>query len=119
RLKSGAAYVKQIIEAMGTEGGTKEVLAAMGNVILAALKDGAEYIGVKILNAFDKTKSIFGEARVKIAVMAGTDEAEARKTVYGDQAEYKGGAFDKALKDFSQTIKENAKHFPTHVGMIR
>ena len=51
RLKSGAAYVKQIIEAMGTDGGTKEVLAAMGNVILAALKDGGEYVASKINNA--------------------------------------------------------------------
>ena len=52
RLKSGAAYVKQIVDAMNTEGGTKEVLAAMGNVILAALKDGGEYVASKINNAF-------------------------------------------------------------------
>lgn len=111
RLKSGASYVKQIVKAMSVKGGTKEVLANMANVILAALKDGAEYIGVKILNAFDKTKSIFGESRVKIAVMAGTDEAEARKTVYGNQAEYKGGNLDAALKAFSQTVEENVKEY--------
>ena len=56
RLKSGASYVKQIIEAMGTEGGTKEVFAAMGNVILAALKDGADYVGAKISAAFGRKK---------------------------------------------------------------
>jgi hypothetical protein len=39
---------------MGTEGGTKEVLAAMANVILAALKDGADYVGAKISEAFGK-----------------------------------------------------------------
>lgn len=111
RLKSGADYVTQIVKAMSVKGGTKEVLANMANVILAALKDGAEYIGVKIINAFDKYKSIFGEARVKIAVMAGTDEAEARKTVYGDQAEYKGGNLDAALKAFSKTVKENVKEY--------
>ena len=111
RLKSGADYVTQIVKAMSVKGGTKEVMANMANVILAALKDGAEYIGVKIINAFDKYKSIFGEARVKIAVMAGTDEAEARKTVYGDQAEYKGGNLDAALKAFSQTVKENVKEY--------
>lgn len=111
RLKSGADYVTQIVKAMSVKGGTKEVMANMANVILAALKDGAEYIGVKIINAFDKYKSIFGEARVKIAVMAGTDEAEARKTVYGDQAEYKGGELAKALKAFSKTIEENVKEY--------
>lgn len=109
RLKSGAAYVKQIIEAMSVDGGTKEVMANMANVILAALKDGAEYIGVKILNAFDKTKSIFGEARVKIAVMAGTDEAEARKTVYGNQAEYKGGNLSAALKKLNEVTQRRSK----------
>ena len=55
RLKSGASYVKQIIEAMGTDGGTKEVLAAMANVILAALKDGGEYVASKINNALTGT----------------------------------------------------------------
>lgn len=52
RLKSGAAHVRQIVDAMNTEGGTKEVLAAMANVILAALKDGGEYVASKINNAF-------------------------------------------------------------------
>ena len=51
RLKSGAAHVRQIVDAMNTEGGTKEVLAAMANVILAALKDGGEYVASKINNA--------------------------------------------------------------------
>ena len=51
RLKSAAAHVRQIVDAMNTEGGTKEVLAAMANVILAALKDGGEYVASKINNA--------------------------------------------------------------------
>jgi hypothetical protein len=67
RLKGGAAYVKQIIDAMGTEGGTKEVLSAMGNVILAAFKDGGDYVKDAITSGFTKwsgmsraTKGMFG-----------------------------------------------------------
>ena len=111
RLKSGADYVTQIVKAMSVKGGTKEVIANMANVILAALKDGAEYIGVKIQNAFNKITHIFGETRVKIAVMAGAYEDEARRTVYGNQAKYKGGNLDAALKAFSKTIEENAQEF--------
>lgn len=55
-LKSGAAYVRQIVQAMGTEGGAAEVGKAIGDVILAALKDGADYIGEKITGALKDTK---------------------------------------------------------------
>lgn len=104
RLKEGAGYVTQIVKAMGTEGGTKEVASAIGSVILAAFQDGADYVGVKISNAFSGAKSIFGETRVKLATMAGTDEAEARKIVYGDQATYKGGNLDAALKNVAEIV---------------
>lgn len=77
RLKSGASYVKQIIEAMGTEGGTKEVLAAMGNVILAALKDGADYVGAKIAEAFGKFDYVGKAARFWGAKSAGASTEEA------------------------------------------
>lgn len=54
-LRSGAAYVRQIVQAMGTDGGAAEVGLAIGNVILAALKDGADYIGAKITDAMKGT----------------------------------------------------------------
>lgn len=104
RLRDGADYVSQIVKAMGTDGGTKEVASAIGNVILAAFQDGAEYVGVKISNAFSGAKSIFGETRVKLATMAGTDEAEARKVVYGDKATYKGGNLEEALKNVAEIV---------------
>ncbi len=106
-LRKGVGYALDIGKAMTAKGGTAEVATAFGNVILGALKDGAEYIGVKILNAFENTKSIFGEARVKLATMAGTDEAEARKTVYGGKTEYKGGAFAGAVKELTAVVKAN------------
>jgi hypothetical protein len=76
-LKSGASYVKQIIEAMGTDGGTKEVFAAMGNVILAALKDGADYVGAKISEAFGKFDYVGRAARFWGAKSAGASTEEA------------------------------------------
>ncbi|NCB06176.1 MAG: hypothetical protein EOM69_11755, partial [Clostridia bacterium] len=76
-LKSGASYVKQIIEAMGTDGGTKEVLAAMGNVILAALKDGADYVGDAIRRAFGKFDYVGRAARFWGAKSAGASTEEA------------------------------------------
>jgi hypothetical protein len=71
RLKSGADYVTQIVKAMSVNGGTKEVLAAMGNVILAALKDGADYVGAKISEAFGKFDYVRSAARLLGATFKG------------------------------------------------
>lgn len=107
-LKDGAGYALDIAKAMTTKGGVAEIGTAIGNIILGALKDGAEYLGVKISNAFSGAKSMFGEARVKMAVMAGTDEAEARRVVYGTPAEFKGGNMDKAVADLNRAVVERA-----------
>lgn len=56
KLRDGAGYVREIVTAMSADGGTKEVVSAMGNVILAALKDGADYVGAKIKEAFGQNK---------------------------------------------------------------
>ena len=52
RLKSGADYVTQIVKAMSVKGGTKEVMANMANVIVAAFKRGGEIVAEKIASAF-------------------------------------------------------------------
>ena len=106
-LRDGAAYALDIGKALTAKGGTAEVAGAFGNIILGALKDGAEYVSVKISNAFSGAKSIFGETRVKLAVLAGTDEADARKVVYGAKREAVGGQFEKAVAEFDKVISKN------------
>lgn len=107
RLREGAAFAKDIFAAI-SNGGFKETAAGFGSIILAALKDGAEYIGVKISNAFSGAKSMFGETRVKIATMAGTPEAEARSVVYGNQSKYEGGNLKKAMDAWVDVVHKNA-----------
>jgi hypothetical protein len=133
RLKSGADYVTQIVKAMSVKGGTKEVLAAMGNVILAALKDGADYVGAKISEAFGKfnyvgraargaSTEVRRAARFWGATFAGASTEEVIKSVVKDYEASRardnalppskgGGNLDAALKAFSKTIKENVKEF--------
>jgi len=105
RLRDGAAYVRDIVNAMDTAGGTKEIMSAIAGVILGALKDGAEYISVKITNAFSGLKSAFGETRVRVATAVGTPEDEARRVVYGKPAQYKGGATEAALANLENKVK--------------
>ena len=76
-LKSGAAHVRQIVDAMNTEGGTKEVLTAMGDVIIGALKDGADYVGDAIRRAFGKFDYVGRAARFWGAKSAGASTEEA------------------------------------------
>ena len=125
RLKSGASYVKQIVKAMSVEGGTKEVLANMANVILAALKDGADYVGAKISEAFGRTRKkldslapqLTGAARFLGAKSAGASWDEAiRAYIMDEMDEPKGGTkgggnLDAALKAFSKTVEENVKEY--------
>ena len=54
KLRSGAAYVRQIVEAMGTDGGAAEVGGAIGSVILAAIQDGARFFAKVAGDALDK-----------------------------------------------------------------
>ena len=125
RLKSGASYVKQIVKAMSVKGGTKEVLANMANVILAALKDGADYVGAKISEAFGRTRKkldslapqLTGAARFLGAMSAGASWDEAiRAYIMDEMDEPKGGTkgggnLDAALKAFSKTVEENVKEY--------
>ena len=55
--------------------GFKAVGVALGDVILAALKDGADYLGEKIIKSLDWTKA--KEARENCREFFGTPEAEA------------------------------------------
>lgn len=107
RLREGAAFAKDIFASI-SNGGFKETAQGFGNIILGALKDGAEYIGVKISNAFSGAKSMFGETRVKIATMAGTPEAEARAVVYGNQSKFEGGNLKKAMDEWVSVVHKNA-----------
>lgn len=53
-LESGARFAKELATAMTSTGGFKAVGVALGDVILAALKDGADYVGEAIKNALGK-----------------------------------------------------------------
>jgi hypothetical protein len=110
RLKSGANYVKQIIEAMGTDGGTKEVLAAMGNVILAALKDGADYVGAKISEAFGKFDYVGKAARFWGAKSGGASLGEALGAMDETKGGTKGGGnLSAALAKLTEVTKRRSK----------
>lgn len=53
-LEKGAEFAKDIASSLTSTGGFKAVAGSIGNVILAALMDGADYIGEKISNALGK-----------------------------------------------------------------
>ena len=109
RLKSGADYVTQIVKAMSVNGGTKEVLAAMGNVILAALKDGADYVGAKISEAFGKFNYVGRAARFWGAKSAGASTEEALRARDNALLGGKGGGnLKKALEQFDTIVKTRA-----------
>ena len=120
RLKSGADYVTQIVKAMSVNGGTKEVLANMANVILAAFKRGGEIVAEKIMSAFRPMKdarAIWKNRGLVGAVMRKSpiDVAGHLLTKYTDRNNQSGTEgqreLDAALKAFSQTIKKNAKEY--------
>jgi signal transduction histidine kinase len=120
RLKSGADYVTQIVKAMSVKGGTKEVLANMANVIVAAFKRGGEIVAEKILSAFRPMKdarALWKNRGLVGSVMRGSpiDVAGQLLTKYTDRNNQSGTdgqrELDAALKAFSKTIKENAKEY--------
>ncbi|MFA5433407.1 MAG: hypothetical protein WC319_11150, partial [Candidatus Paceibacterota bacterium] len=120
RLKSGASYVKQIIKAMSVNGGTKEVMANMANVILAAFKRGGEIVAEKILSAFMPRKdarALWKNRGLIGAVMRGSLIGVAGHLLTKDadlnnQSGTDGQReLDAALNAFSQTVKENAKEY--------
>jgi len=117
RLKSGADYVTQIVKAMSVKGGTKEVIANMANVIVAAFKRGGEIVAEKILSAFRPMKdarALWGNRGLIGAVMRKSpiDVAGHLLTKYTDRNRTDGQReLDAALKAFSKTIKENVKEY--------
>ena len=127
RLKSGASYVKQIVKAMSVKGGTKEVLANMANVIVAAFKRGGEIVSEQILRAFMPWKGRDpGENRGLIAgvIRASTgnlfidkngrfrSQLMPKYTDRDNKSVTKGQReLDAALEAFSQTVKENVKEY--------
>ncbi len=130
RLKSGADYVTQIVKAMSVKGGTKEVLANMANVIVAAFKRGGEIISEKILSALNPMKGLDqrkGRGPINNMIRAFTgnlliDEKGYLQSrwapKYGNgrtpqvAARSKGQReLDAALEAFSKTIKENTKEY--------
>lgn len=127
RLKSGASYVKQIIDAMSVKGGTKEVLANIANVIVAAFKRGGEIVSEKILSALNPMKGrdqgrTRGLSAAVIRAFSGNllidakGHLQSRWTPKHTDRNNQSGTdgqreLDAALKAFSQTIKENAKEY--------
>lgn len=120
RLKSGADYVTQIVKAMSVKGGTKEVLANMANVIVAAFKRGGEIVAEQILSAFRPMKdarALWKNRGLISAVMRQSpiDVAGNLLTKYTDRNNQSGTdgqrELDAALKAFSKTIKVNAKEY--------
>jgi len=73
KIRDAADYARQIVEAMDTEGGVRAVAGGIGNVILAALKDGADYIAAKITGSitgiFQRRKEIYN------SLLSGTEKA--------------------------------------------
>lgn len=125
RLKSGASYVKQIVKAMSVKGGTKEVLANMANVIVAAFKRGGEIISEKILSALNPMKGLDqrkGRGLIDGVIRAfsgnllidakGHLQSQWTPKYRNNKSETEGQReLDAALKAFSRTIKENAKEY--------
>lgn len=127
RLRDAADYARRIGEAMSTEGGGKAVAQGFANIVLAAIKDGADYLAGTVKRALigDPSKiTPLKEFRVDLAKMFGTPEEEARRVVYGgtDRLGWKsksdsgGGHLDKALAEFdalvarrSDVVRESAK----------
>lgn len=124
RLKSGADYVAQIVKAMSVKGGTKEVMANMANIIVAAFKRGGEIVAEKILSAFMPMKdarALWKNRGLIGAVMRGSPIDVAghlltkhieRNIERNNQSETDGQReLDAALKAFSKTIEENVKEY--------
>lgn len=119
RLKSAAAHVRQIVKAMSVKGGTKEVMANMANVIVAAFKRGGEIVAEKILSAFmpmKEARAMWEDRRLIWSVMRGSpiDVTRHLLTKYIERNNQKTDGqreLDAALEAFSKTIKENAQEF--------
>ena len=116
-LRKGAAYALDIGKAMTANGGTKEVAAAFGNVILAALKDGADYIREAITSGFGSTG---GMGKATKGMFSGWWRSghmpmdRAAGNVLGNLIEgglwgsgKKQSNLDKALDDFAKVVKAN------------
>ena len=132
-LRNGASYALDIGKALTAEGGAKEVGGAIGNVILAALKDGADYIGQQIKNAFTSEKGVNPVDFIKSEKVRGEAEKKAfsessfwdkmgfegtRKSMAAGEAavqawfktnfsNFSGGRLDKALANLTAVVDKN------------
>lgn len=116
-LRDGAAYAKDILKALTSgNGGFGETAGAIGDVILAALQDGAHYVADQIRSALKDTwvgrrgKDLAQGARVIGSMSAGASVDEAWKTAQGmdkDPAP-RASALDAALAKLDAVIKERA-----------
>ncbi|MFA7463057.1 MAG: hypothetical protein WCY59_07945, partial [Anaerovoracaceae bacterium] len=108
RLRDGADYVSQIVKAMSTDGGTKEVAGALGNVILGALKDGADYVGNKIKDAFGKfAPRLSAASRFWGAKSAGASWGDAFKAMDKPTGSQEGGGnLSRAMKELESIVSK-------------
>ena len=108
KIRNAADYARQIVEAMDTEGGVRAVAEGIGNLILAALKDGADYIYSKIKSALGGNK-VGGAARFYGALFGGANKNDALKAMDAPDASAGGGNFQAALAKLDIIVKERAK----------
>ena len=118
---------------MSTDGGTKEVIEAMGDVILGALKDGADYVADSIRGAFQgkfgkplsvgknvvkaAIPSLFWAEKVGQAVRflkaksegASTQEAWAARNGSSLGSKKSGGNLEAALAKLNSIVQRRAK----------
>ena len=112
RLRDGADYVSQIVKAMATDGGATEVAGALGNVILGALKDGADYVGNKIKDAFGKKGEEFdprlaAASRFWGALSGGSGMSGALKAMDKPTGSQEGGGnLSRAMKELESIVSK-------------
>lgn len=108
KLRAGASSVRQIVAAMDTDGGARDVAAGLGKVILAALQDGADYLGRKIKSALGGDK-VGGSARFWGALSGGAGVSGALKAMDAPDASAGGGNLNRALAELKTVVKVRAK----------
>lgn len=107
RLKEGAAFAKDMFTAL-TSGGFGDTMKGVGNVIVAAFKEGAKEASNAILKAMTgdpKKITPMKEFRIDVATFFGTDPKIARKVVY-DGADETGRVQAEAKSELAVEIEK-------------
>ena len=112
RISNAAGNVAEIVKAMTVSdgAGAKDVSKAIGNVILAALQDGADYVGAKISAAFGRNKlddfdpKLAAAGRFWGAKSAGASWGDALTAMDKPKDEKGGGHLAVALKKLEHTV---------------